>query len=250
MTSISCQFLVAIGPLRSCVRRGFTNPRLPHQLEPVISALPAALSGRGGRSGAGHHLPRRGLDLPAIQVTDRTMPPPYVLCPVPDRGCRLTPSPRAAERPTLREWRSAAIVGVVAALVGNRRAWVDSLEVRPRRVDRGDRAPVARWTVAFGRRLSAVAIAGLVIGFGGVALLAPRGGGPAMAPVRPPAAPQERCTPRGRPAGGSRCSASMQMLVAIFRHRRSIRGRPGDPCRLVLNEAGDRVSSISFSSAR
>jgi drug/metabolite transporter (DMT)-like permease len=119
----------------------------------------------------------------AIRVTDRTMPPMLMssvrflvaglaLCMFASRG-------RA--RPTLREWRAAAIVGGALLLVGNGGvAWAET------RIDSGLAALIVAmiplWVAVldralFGRRLSLAAIVGLVVGFAGVALLVRPGGG-------------------------------------------------------------------------
>ena len=119
----------------------------------------------------------------AIRITDRTMPPLlmssarflfagaalYVL------------ASRGRPRPTLREWRAAAIVGAALLLVGNGGvAWSET------RLESGLAALIVAiiplWVALidrlfFGRRLSLPAVAGLVFGFGGVALLVRPGGG-------------------------------------------------------------------------
>lgn len=119
----------------------------------------------------------------AIRITDRTMPPLlmssarflfagaalYVL------------ASRGRPRPTLREWRAAAIVGAALLLVGNGGvAWSET------RLESGLAALIVAiiplWVALidrlfFGRRLSLPAVAGLVVGFGGVALLVRPGGG-------------------------------------------------------------------------
>jgi len=119
----------------------------------------------------------------AIRVTDRTMPPllmssvRFLLA-----GVALYAfASRGRARPTLREWLAAAIVGAALLVVGNGGvAWVET------RLESGLAALIVaivplwvalmdRWF--FGRRLSAAAIAGLVIGFAGVALLVRPGGG-------------------------------------------------------------------------
>jgi drug/metabolite transporter (DMT)-like permease len=119
----------------------------------------------------------------AIRVTDRTMPPllmssvRFLIA-----GVALYAfASRGRARPTLREWGAAAIVGAALLVVGNGGvAWVET------RLESGLAALIVaivplwvalmdRWF--FGRRLSAAAIAGLVIGFAGVALLVRPGGG-------------------------------------------------------------------------
>src|SRR5919205_2701022 len=88
---------------------------------------------------------------------------------------------RGRARPTLREWRAAAIVGAALLLVGNGGvAWAET------RLDSGFAALIVAIIplyvalfdrIFFGRRLSAAAAVGLVIGFAGVALLVRPGGG-------------------------------------------------------------------------
>jgi drug/metabolite transporter (DMT)-like permease len=153
----------------------------------------------------------------AIRVTDRTMPPllmssvRFLIA-----GTALYAfASRGQARPTFRQWSSAAIVGAALLLIGNGGvAWAETrlesglaalmVAIIPLWVALMDRA-------FFGRRLSPVAIAGLVVGFAGVALLVrPGGGGDVVAML----------------AGGSLyargaalpesplLSASMQMLAA------------------------------------
>src|SRR3954470_14296317 len=119
----------------------------------------------------------------AIRVTDRTMPPllmssvRFLIA-----GAALYAfASRGKARPTLREWRAAAIVGAALLLVGNGGvAWVET------RLESGLAALIVAiiplWValmdrVFFGRRLSATAILGLFVGFAGVALLIQPGGG-------------------------------------------------------------------------
>ena len=119
----------------------------------------------------------------AIRVTDRTMPPllmssvRFLIA-----GAALYAfASRGHARPTLRQWGSAAIVGAALLLIGNGGvAWAET------RLESGLAALMVAiiplWValmdrVFFGRRLSPVAIAGLVIGFAGVALLVRPGGG-------------------------------------------------------------------------
>jgi len=119
----------------------------------------------------------------AIRVTDRTMPPllmssvRFLIA-----GAALYAfASRGRPRPTLRQWGAAAIVGAALLLVGNGGvAWAET------RLGSGLAAlmvaMVPLWMALmdrafFGRRLSAPAVAGLVIGFGGVALLVRPGGG-------------------------------------------------------------------------
>jgi drug/metabolite transporter (DMT)-like permease len=119
----------------------------------------------------------------AIRVTDRTMPPllmssaRFLLA-----GSVLYAfAARGRPRPTRAEWLSAAIVGAALLLVGNGGvAWAET------RLHSGFAALIVAMIplyvalmdrVFFGRRLSPAAIAGLVVGFGGVALLVRPGGG-------------------------------------------------------------------------
>lgn len=119
----------------------------------------------------------------AIRVTDRTLPPflmsasrflaaGVILYAIAARGCA---------RPTLREWRAAAIVGGALLLIGNGGvAWAET------RLDSGLVALIVAiiplWVAVLnravlGRRLARGAVVGLVIGFGGVALLVRPGAG-------------------------------------------------------------------------
>ena len=119
----------------------------------------------------------------AIRITDRTMPPllmssaRFLIA-----GAALYAfASRGRARPTLREWGAAAIVGAGLLLIGNGGvAWAET------RLESGLAALIVAiiplWVAVmdrafFGRRLSPVAIAGLVVGFAGVALLVRPGGG-------------------------------------------------------------------------
>jgi drug/metabolite transporter (DMT)-like permease len=119
----------------------------------------------------------------AIRVTDRTLPPllmssvRFLIA-----GAALYAfAARGRVRPTRREWTAAAITGAALLLVGNGGvAWAET------RLDSGFAALIVAIIplyvalfdrVFFGRRLSPVAIAGLVVGFVGVALLVRPGGG-------------------------------------------------------------------------
>jgi drug/metabolite transporter (DMT)-like permease len=119
----------------------------------------------------------------AIRVTDRTMPPllmssvRFLIA-----GAALYAfASRGRARPTLGEWRAAAIVGAALLFVGNGGvAWVET------RLESGLAALIVAiiplWFAVmdrafFGRRLSAPAVAGLGVGFVGVALLVRPGGG-------------------------------------------------------------------------
>ena len=119
----------------------------------------------------------------AIRVTDRTMPPllmssvRFLIA-----GVALYAfASRGRARPTAREWGAAALVGAALLLVGNGGvAWAET------KLDSGFAALIVAIIplyvalmdrIFFGRRLSPAAIVGLVIGFGGVALLVRPGGG-------------------------------------------------------------------------
>jgi drug/metabolite transporter (DMT)-like permease len=119
----------------------------------------------------------------AIRVTDRTMPPllmssvRFLVA-----GAALYAfASRGRARPTWREWRAAAIVGAALLLVGNGGvAWAET------RLESGFAALIVAviplWVAVldrflFGRRLSPVAILGILVGFAGVALLMRPGGG-------------------------------------------------------------------------
>jgi drug/metabolite transporter (DMT)-like permease len=164
----------------------------------------------------------------AIRVTDRTMPPllmssvRFLIA-----GAALYAfASRGRTRPTLREWRAAAIVGAALLLIGNGGvAWAET------RLESGLAALIVAiiplWVALmdsafFGRRLSAVTVAGLVVGFAGVALLVrPGGGGDVLAMLL-------LVGTTAAWAGGSLyargaalpesplLSASMQMLAASF----------------------------------
>ena len=125
----------------------------------------------------------------AIRVTDRTMPPllmssvRFLIA-----GLALYAfASRGRPRPTLREWQAAAIVGAALLMVGNGGvAWVET------RLESGLAALIVAviplWFAVmdrafFGKRLSTPAIAGLVVGFGGVALLVHPGGGAHVLPM-------------------------------------------------------------------
>ena len=171
----------------------------------------------------------------AIRVTDRTMPPllmssvRFLIA-----GVALYAfASRGRARPTLREWRAAAIVGAALLLIGNGGvAWAET------RLESGLAALIVAivplWVALmdrafFGRRLSAAAIAGLVVGFAGVALLVrPGGGGNVLAMLAlvgtTAAWAGGSLYARGAPLPESPLlSASMQMLAAsaLPRHRRA-----------------------------
>jgi drug/metabolite transporter (DMT)-like permease len=119
----------------------------------------------------------------AIRVTDRTMPPllmsstRFLIA-----GTALYAfACRGRRRPTARQWAAAAIVGAALLLIGNGGvAWAET------RIESGLAAlmvaMIPLWMALmdrlfFGRRLSPLAVAGLVVGFGGVALLVRPGAG-------------------------------------------------------------------------
>jgi drug/metabolite transporter (DMT)-like permease len=162
----------------------------------------------------------------AIRVTDRTLPPllmssvRFLIA-----GAALYAfAARGRARPTRREWIAAAITGAALLLVGNGGvAWAET------RLDSGFAALIVAiiplyvalfdWAF-FGRRLSPVAIAGLVVGFAGVALLVRPGGGNnvgvALALVATTSAwAAGSLYARGAPLPSSPLlSAAMQMLAA------------------------------------
>jgi drug/metabolite transporter (DMT)-like permease len=118
-----------------------------------------------------------------IRVTDRTMPP-LLMSAVRFAVAGLALyafASRGRARPTWREWRAAAIVGAALLLLGNGGvAWAET------RLDSGLAALIVAIIplyvavldrLIFGRRLSLVAILGIVVGFAGVALLVRPGGG-------------------------------------------------------------------------
>jgi len=160
----------------------------------------------------------------AIRITDRTMPPllmssaRFLLA-----GAVLFALTARGHRPTLREWRAAAIVGATLLAVGNAGiAWAET------RIDSGSAALIVAVIplyvalfdrVFFGRRLSPVAVAGLLLGFGGVALLVGPGGsniGTALALLATTSAwAGGSLYARGAPLPRNPLlSASMQMLCA------------------------------------
>src|SRR5437667_202946 len=119
----------------------------------------------------------------AIRVTDRTLPPllmSSVRFLIAGTALYVFAS-RGRARPTRREWLAAAIAGAALLLVGNGGvAWAET------RLDSGFAALIVAIIplyvalmdrVFFGRRLSPAAVTGLVVGFGGVALLVRPGGG-------------------------------------------------------------------------
>lgn len=162
----------------------------------------------------------------AIRITDRTMPP-FLMSSARFlfAGAALyILASRGQPRPTLREWRAAAIVGAALLLVGNGGvAWSET------RIESGLAALIVAiiplWVavidrLVFGRRLSPAAVAGLVVGFGGVALLVRPGGGGDVAAmlilvVATSGWAGGSLYARGATAPGSPLlAASMQMLAA------------------------------------
>jgi len=116
-----------------------------------------------------------------MRITDRTMPPllmssaRFLIA-----GTILYGLTARKARPTWREWRAALIVGALLLGIGNAGvAWAETrlesglaaliVAVIPLYVALFDRA-------FFGRRLSPLAVGGLVVGFAGVALLVRPGG--------------------------------------------------------------------------
>jgi drug/metabolite transporter (DMT)-like permease len=162
----------------------------------------------------------------AIRVTDRTVPP-FLMSSVRFliAGAALYVfASRGRARPTLREWRAAAIVGALLLLVGNGGvAWAETrldsgfaaliVAVIPLYVALMDRA-------FFGRRLSGTAIVGLLVGFAGVAVLVRPGGGRDVATALALLATTSAWAAgslyaRGAPLPSSPLqSAAMQMLAA------------------------------------
>jgi drug/metabolite transporter (DMT)-like permease len=183
-----------------------------------------------------------------IRITDRTMPP-FLMSSVRFliAGTILYAfAARGRARPTLREWRAAAIVGAALLLVGNGGvAWAET------RLESGLAALIVAiiplWVALmdrlfFGRRLSTSALVGLVVGFAGVALLVqPGGGADAFAAlvlvVTTSAWAAGSLYARGAPLPESPLlAAAMQMLTAGL-----FLGVTG----LVAGEAG-RVNADSF----
>jgi drug/metabolite transporter (DMT)-like permease len=118
----------------------------------------------------------------AMRITDRSMPPllmssaRFLVA-----GALLYVLTRNGRRPSAREWLSAAIIGTALLAIGNAGvAWAET------RIESGLAALIVASIplyvavldrLFFGRRLSPVAILGLVVGFAGVALLVRPGGG-------------------------------------------------------------------------
>jgi drug/metabolite transporter (DMT)-like permease len=162
----------------------------------------------------------------AIRVTDRTMPPllmSSVRFLIAGTALYLFAS-RGRARSTRREWISAAIVGAALLLVGNGGvAWAET------RLESGLAALVVAtiplWVALmdrlfFGRRLSNSAVAGLVVGFAGVALLVRPGGGGDVVAMLALVATSATWAGGSLYARGAKLpespllSASMQMLAA------------------------------------
>jgi drug/metabolite transporter (DMT)-like permease len=160
-----------------------------------------------------------------IRITDRTMPPllmssaRFLVA-----GAILYAVTARGRRPSLQEWRAAAIVGALLLGLGNAGvAWAETrlrsglaaliVAIIPLYVALFDR-------LFFGRRLSPVAVVGLLVGFGGVALLVRPGGtshvGVALVMLGTTAAwAAGSLYARGAPLPANPLvSASMQMLCA------------------------------------
>jgi drug/metabolite transporter (DMT)-like permease len=118
----------------------------------------------------------------AMRITDRTMPP-FLMSSARFfvAGAVLFALTRNGRRPTLREWVACAIAGTALLAVGNAGvAWAET------RIGSGLAALIVASIplyvalmdrVVFGRRLSVMAVIGLVVGFAGVVLLVRPGGG-------------------------------------------------------------------------
>jgi len=176
-----------------------------------------------------------------MRITDRSMPPllmssaRFLFA-----GTILYALTARGFRPSWREWRAAAIAGGLLLAIGNAGvAWAETrlesglaaliVAVIPLYVALFDR-------VAFGRRLSMPAVVGLIIGFGGVALLVRPGGtthaGVALALLGTTSAwAAGSLYARGAPLPKNPLvSASMQMLCAgaLLGIAGSIGGEIGD----------------------
>ncbi len=162
----------------------------------------------------------------AIRVTDRTTPPLLMssIRFLVAGSVLYAFAARGRARPTLQEWRAAAVVGAALLLVGNGGvAWAET------RLDSGFAALIVAIIplyvalmdrVFFGRRLSPAAIVGLFVGFAGVALLVRPGGGSNVGVALTLVATTSAWAAgslyaRGAPLPSSPLlSASMQMLAA------------------------------------
>lgn len=161
----------------------------------------------------------------AMRITDRSMPPflmssaRFLVA-----GALLYALTRNGRRPTAREWAASAVVGTALLAIGNAGvAWAET------RLASGLAALIVASIplyvavldrVFFGRRLSSLAIAGLVVGFGGVALLVRPGGGGHAFPALVLLATTSAWAAGSLYARGARLpenplrAASMQMLAA------------------------------------
>ena len=177
----------------------------------------------------------------AMRITDRSMPPflmssaRFLLA-----GALLYALTRNGRRPTAREWATSAAVGTALLAIGNAGvAWAET------RLASGLAALIVASIplyvavldrVIFGRRLSSLAIAGLVVGFGGVALLVRPGGGGHAFPALVLLATTSAWAAGSLYARGARLpenplrAASMQMLAASV-----VAGATG----LIRGEAAD-----------
>jgi len=177
----------------------------------------------------------------AMRITDRSMPPflmssaRFLLA-----GALLYALTRNGRRPTAREWATSAAVGTALLAIGNAGvAWAET------RLASGLAALIVASIplyvavldrVVFGRRLSSLAIAGLIVGFGGVALLVRPGGGGHAFPALVLLATTSAWAAGSLYARGARLpenplrAASMQMLAASV-----VAGATG----LIRGEAAD-----------
>ncbi len=126
----------------------------------------------------------------AIRIAVASMPPllmagtRFLIAGAVLYGWRMAVTPRSAARPTLVQWRSAAIIGALLMLGGNGGVALGELTV-PSGITAIIAASVPLWLAALdrivlGRRLAPAAIAGLTVGFGGVAALVIGHGGLGM----------------------------------------------------------------------
>jgi drug/metabolite transporter (DMT)-like permease len=183
----------------------------------------------------------------AMRITDRSLPPllmssaRFFVA-----GALLFALTRNGRRPSAREWVASAIAGTALLAIGNAGvAWAET------RIESGLAALIVAAIplyvalfdrLFFGRRLSGRAMLGLVVGFGGVALLVrPGGGGDAFAGLMLLATTAAWSAgslyARGAPLPKNPLrAASMQMLTASV-----VAGVAG----LVRGEAAD-VHAASF----
>jgi drug/metabolite transporter (DMT)-like permease len=175
-----------------------------------------------------------------IELAIRTIPP-FLMCSIRflAAGTILYAlTARGAPRPTLRQWVDAALIGIPLLVAGNGvLAWAEQS------VDTGVAsviiASVPLWLAlldrtVFGQRLPRAALGGLLLGFGGVALLVGGGGGDHVAMFALVASSfawaagslySRRAVPPPRPLMG----AGMQMLVGgtVFVGLAAARGELG-----------------------